>query len=133
MRDEACADKLADERSKIRCDRRHPVAQVRVQLRTVLTDRDHLVAQTPDMLHVRLADLRTHRDLCSSLERFFKLLGKNLGQITRRRVRAEAHSTNHLGVGNIVRDNFAHLREVPAIPLLHTHGINIELLVQVVK
>ena len=133
MADQPGAHELADERRQVRRDRRHAVAQIRVQLRTVLADGNHLVTQAPDVLHVRVAHLGTHRDLGGGLERLLELLREDLGEVRRIRVGPEAHGADHAGVGNVVRDDLAHLGEVPAVPLLHTHRIDVQLLVEVVE
>lgn len=42
-------------------------------------------------------------------------------------------ATYRLGVSNVVGHNLGHLGEVPAIPLTHTHGVCVELLVQIIQ
>jgi hypothetical protein len=38
-----------------------------------------------------------------------------------------------LGVHEVVGDDLAHLREVPAVPLTHAHGVGVEFLVELVE
>lgn len=49
--------------------------------------------------------------------------------ITKGHTELECHS----GVNEVVRDDLRHLWEVPSIPLLHSHHIDVELLVQIVQ
>ena len=46
---------------------------------------------------------------------------------------SDTNCADGLGVGNIVDNDLAHLGEVPAVPLLDTHGVRVELLVKVVE
>ena len=49
------------------------------------------------------------------------------------RVLAETHLQNHLRVLNVVQNDLLHLGEVPAVPLLHTHRVDVDLLVQLIQ
>jgi hypothetical protein len=43
------------------------------------------------------------------------------------------HRLDDLGVGLVLGDDLAHLGEVPSVPLLNPHRVDVDLLVQVVK
>ncbi|KAI3492779.1 hypothetical protein L1887_42576 [Cichorium endivia] len=101
--DEACADEVADEGGEVGRDGGHAVLEVLVELGAVLGDGDDLVAQAPDVLEVGVGDLGAHGDLGGGLE------------------------------GEVVGDDLAHLGEVPAVPLLDAHGVDVDLLVEVVE
>lgn len=49
------------------------------------------------------------------------------------RVLAETHLQNYLRVLDVVQNDLLHLGEVPAVPLLHTHRVDVDLLVQLVQ
>ena len=49
------------------------------------------------------------------------------------RVLAVAHLQNDLRVLDVVQHDLLHLGEVPAVPLLHTHRVDVDLLVQLVQ
>ena len=42
------------------------------------------------------------------------------------------HSLNDLGVGEVVDNDLAHLGEMPSVPFLDPHRVDVDLLVQVV-
>ena len=43
------------------------------------------------------------------------------------------HCSDHFGVREVVHNDLGHLREVPSIPLLDSHSVDIDFLVQVVE
>ena len=42
------------------------------------------------------------------------------------------HGLDDLGIGEVVNDNLAHLGEMPSVPFLDPHRVDVDLLVQVV-
>ena len=42
------------------------------------------------------------------------------------------HGLDHLGIGEIVDNDLAHLGEMPSVPFLDPHRVDVDLLVQIV-
>mmetsp|Transcript_56389 Transcript_56389/g.114897 ORF Transcript_56389/g.114897 Transcript_56389/m.114897 type:complete len:517 (+) Transcript_56389:1025-2575(+) len=133
VRDETGANELAHHHGQVRRDGVHAVLEVLEQLGAVLGQVDHLVGQLVDVQQVHLADVRAHGDDCSLLEAGFDLLRQNVRQVRGGTGMAHAHLHDHLRVLQVVVDDLGHLREVPAVPLLHTHRVGVDLLVELVQ
>ena len=58
---------------------------------------------------------------------------QDVGEVQVVRVAAEAHRQDGLGVLQGVQHDLLHLGEVPAVPLLHAHRVDVDLLVQLVQ
>jgi hypothetical protein len=99
----------------------------------VLSKINDLLSKSSRSLEILVGDLGTHTDLSSRLDRCLNLLGQNAGEISLSCVRSEAHLQHNLGVCEVVVQDLGKLGEVPSVPLLHSHGVCVELLVEDVK
>ncbi|KAI6768706.1 hypothetical protein HG531_010895 [Fusarium graminearum] len=131
--DEASTNEVTDKSSQVGSDGTHAALEVRRELGSVVGVNDDLVSQELDVLKILLSNLGTHADLSSSLQGDLNLLGKDLRKVAVGNVGAHANSENDASVGQVVVKNLGHLGEVPSVPLLGSHGVNVELLVEVVK
>ena len=82
---------------------------------------------------VSLTDLRAHRNLSSILDILLDILRKNLAQVGLAHLLAHACQLHNLSVDQVIRYNLGHLGEVPAIPLLQSHCVVVDLLIQVIQ
>jgi hypothetical protein len=96
----------------------------------VLSKVNNLLGESTRSLKILIGDLGTHTDLGSRLNRRLNLLRQNTREISLTRVCSEAHLQHNLGVCEVVVQNLGKLGEVPSVPLLHSHGICVELLVE---
>ena len=128
--DETGTDKLTNERSQIGCESLHTRRQVCAEVLTVLGKVNDLLSKSAGSLQILLRDLGTHGNLSSGLDGSLNLLGQDARQIGVLGVCAEAHLEDDLGVGKVVVQDLGKLGEVPSVPLLHAHGICVELLVE---
>ena len=58
---------------------------------------------------------------------------EDVGEVEVVRVATNSHLQDRFAVLDIVQHDLLHLREVPAIPLFHTHRVDVDLLVQLVQ
>jgi hypothetical protein len=79
--DEAGADEFTNKSGEVRRDGSHTVAEVLVELGTVLGDGDDLVGEEVDVVQVGVGDFGTHRDGGGGLEGLLKLLGEDVGEV----------------------------------------------------
>jgi hypothetical protein len=128
--DETGTDELTNKRSQVGCESLHTRRQVCAEVLTVLGKVDNLLGESAGSLQILLRDLSTHGNLSSGLDGSLNLLGQDARQIGVLGVCAEAHLEDDLGVGKVVVQDLGKLGEVPAVPLLHAHGICVELLVE---
>jgi hypothetical protein len=134
--DETSSDELSDEGGKVGGDGGHAVAEILVELGTVLSDGDDLVGEEVDVDEVRLGDLSSHGNSGGGLEGLLELLGEDGGEVGRAVVGAEScsvrlsvstrgdgggqltHGLDDLGVGDVLRNDLGHFGEVPSVPFL---------------
>mmetsp|Transcript_46707 Transcript_46707/g.123983 ORF Transcript_46707/g.123983 Transcript_46707/m.123983 type:complete len:338 (+) Transcript_46707:459-1472(+) len=133
MSNETRTDQLTNHGGQVGRDRAHSVLQVLVKLHSVLGELDNLIAERLDVGDIILADLRSHRDLDGLLELLLGRLVEARAEVPIGAVGPHAHDLDHLGVGNVLGHDLAHLREVPAVPLANSHGVGVELLVELVQ
>jgi hypothetical protein len=96
----------------------------------VLSKVNNLLGESTRSLEILVGNLSTHTDLSSRLDRRLNLLRQDAREISLSRVCAEAHLQHNLGVREVVVQNLGKLGKVPSVPLLHSHGICVELLVK---
>eukprot|EP00123_Amoebidium_parasiticum_P006096 comp17151_c0_seq1/m.15966 comp17151_c0_seq1/g.15966 ORF comp17151_c0_seq1/g.15966 comp17151_c0_seq1/m.15966 type:complete len:323 (+) comp17151_c0_seq1:1239-2207(+) len=111
----------------------HACLEVVVQLRAVLTNGDHLLAQVDNVGHILLAHVATHADLGSLLNVINHFLWQNIRQIRVLDVGACLHLAHDLGVCKVVGHQLRHFGEVPAVPFTHAHAICVQLLVKIIQ
>mmetsp|Transcript_16843 Transcript_16843/g.63884 ORF Transcript_16843/g.63884 Transcript_16843/m.63884 type:complete len:274 (-) Transcript_16843:483-1304(-) len=131
--DEAGANELADHHAQVRCDGGHAVLEVLPEGGAVLHEGDDLVAELLHTVDVVLGDVSAHGHNGSLLEGRLDLGLEDVREVHGGGVGAHAHLLHHASVLQVVRDDLAHLGEVPAVPLTHAHGVRVDLLVQVVE
>lgn len=131
--DETSADELTNKRSQVGCESLHTRRKVCAEVLTVLGEVNDLLSKSAGGLQILLGDLSTHGNLSSGLDGSLNLLRQNAGQIGVLGVCAETHLEDDLGVGKVIVQDLGKLGEVPAVPLLHAHGICVELLVEDIK
>lgn len=89
-----------------------------------------LLGERTGSLEILVSDLSTHTDLGSSLDSRFNLLGQNSRKIGFAGICAESHLEHDLGVRKVVVEDLGELGKVPSVPLLDSHGVCVELLVE---
>jgi hypothetical protein len=130
---EAGTDKLTNECSQIGGESLHTGREVCAEVLTVLGKVNDLLSESACSLEILLGNLGTHGNLSGGLDGSFNLLGQDTGQISVLGVCAESHLQDDLGVGEVVVQDPGKLGEVPSVPLLHAHGVCVELLVENVE
>ena len=131
--DQTSTNQVTNQGRQVRCNRVHTRGQVASKLLTVFSEADNLLGQGLDVLQIILADLSTHGSVSGVPDSTLDLFGENLGEIGRFPVGTHAHLQNEPRVGNVVVKNLGQFREMPAVPLLHTHGVCVQFFVQVVQ
>ncbi|CRK24753.1 hypothetical protein BN1708_003876 [Verticillium longisporum] len=131
--DQAGTDEGADEGRQVGGKSAHASLEVRGQLSTVLRVRDDLAGEELDVLEIVGRDFGTHANLSSGLDRGLELLREDVGKVGVSEVLAHADKVDETGVGKVVVEDLGQLREVPAVPLLGSHGVNVELLVEIIE
>lgn len=58
---------------------------------------------------------------------------EDVGEVEIVRVATNSHLQDRFAVLDVVQHDLLHLREVPAVPLLHTHRVDVDLFVQLVQ
>jgi len=76
----------------------------------------YLMAKLSDVEHVLLRNLRSHRDLRGLFHLLLDVLRQNVGQVGVLCVVAHSHFLDGADVRQIVRDDLAHFRKMPAVP-----------------
>lgn len=85
------------------------------------------------MFLISLANFRTHRNLRGILDIFLDILRQNGAQIRVNHLFSHADMLDQLRVDQIIGDNLGKLREMPAVPLLQSHCIVVDLFVKIVQ
>ncbi|KAI6756257.1 hypothetical protein HG530_011993 [Fusarium avenaceum] len=133
MGDETSTDQGSDKSSQVRSDGAHTALEVRGKLGSVVRVDNNLVSQKLDVLKILIGDLSTHADLGGSLDLNLDLLGEDLREIGVGDVGSHANSQNDASVSQVVVENLGHFGEVPSVPLLGSHSVNVKLLVKIVE
>lgn len=133
MADEACTDELANEGGEVGCNGIHAIAEVFGELSAIGGDGDDLVAEGVYVVDVRVGYFCTHGNFGGGLDSGFKVFGQDGGEGSRGCVSSETHETDDLGVCHVVDNYFCEFGEVPAVPFLDTHGVDVDFLVEIVK
>ncbi|GJC83751.1 hypothetical protein ColLi_06589 [Colletotrichum liriopes] len=132
MGDEAGTDEVTNEGGQVGGKSAHASLQVVGKRGTVLGVGDDLLSQQLNVLQIFRGDLSSHGNLCSGLNGGLKLLGEDVGEVGLVEVLTHANGNNKAGVHQVVVEDLGKLGEVPAVPFLGAHGVNVELLVEVV-
>ena len=85
------------------------------------------------MVNIRVTDLSTHTDVGSNLDGLLEVFREERRQVGGWDVGSEAAHFDNLSVSHVVGDDLGHLWEVPSVPFLDSHGVDVELLVEVVE
>lgn len=136
VRDQLGTDELTNELGEVGSDGGHTVLEVLGKVSTVVGDGNDLTGESLEMAFIISSDLSTHGDFGGLANLVGDFLGANcleflLGEVLH--VGPHANENDRLGVDDIISDDLRELGEMPRVPLLQTHGVVVELFVEVLK
>lgn len=114
--DESSADRFAHQNCEIWCNRHHSSPQIIVQMRTIFVNCQHLVAELTNVDDVFIGNFRSHRHFCCFFDTLLEIERKNVRQLRRCKIFTHANQLDGFDECNIIGENLAEFREVPAVP-----------------
>lgn len=113
--------------------RSHAVLNVIPELLSGLGQVDDLVNQGLDAHHIFLADGGTHGGVAGENDALSDILLEQVGQEVQLQVVAVSNDANGAAEGEVVGDDLDEFREVVSVPLAGAHGVNVQILIEIVE
>mmetsp|Transcript_63779 Transcript_63779/g.152082 ORF Transcript_63779/g.152082 Transcript_63779/m.152082 type:complete len:238 (-) Transcript_63779:248-961(-) len=137
MGDQASTDNLTNQCSQVWCNQIHFGLQVSIQSSFHVRQLDHLPCKVVNVLHVHLHNVLAHGRfhrlenlICNVLRStsFCKLVSALLIEAI-----TNAYHPRNFCIRDVVGDDFGDLREMPGIPLPHSHCESVDVFVKIVQ